>query len=98
EGIHIGVMAGTLNLLQRSYLGEMTRDAVLSFAPKAVNQLRGLSLPMRFRGLPLQIALERNRLQVTARVDSLNVSRSVKVGVGDQVQELRSGEAHNFDL
>jgi len=98
EGIHIGVMAGTLDLLQRSYLGELIRDGVLSFAPKAMDQLRDLTLPMRFRGLPFEVALERNRLRVGAAVDSLNLNRSVTMGVADQVQEIRSGEAHSFDL
>ncbi|HEV2457955.1 MAG TPA: hypothetical protein VGS80_06285, partial [Ktedonobacterales bacterium] len=98
EGIHIGVMAGTLDLVQRSYLGEGVCDGVLSFAPKAVEQLRDLSLPLRFRGLPIEVALWRTRLRVGATVDSLNLHRSVTVRVADQVQEIRSGEAHSFDL
>ncbi|HZU03718.1 MAG TPA: glycosyl hydrolase family 65 protein, partial [Ktedonobacteraceae bacterium] len=96
EGIHMGVMAGTLDLVQRSYLGEVIRDGVLSFNPKAMDHLRGLTLPMRFRGLLIKVALEEGRLRVGAEVDSLN--RSVKVGVGDQIREIRSGESYTFDL
>jgi trehalose-phosphatase len=98
EGIHIGVMAGTLDLVQRSYLGEGVRDGVLSFAPKAVNQLRDLTLSMCFKGLPIEVARERDHLRVGAGVDSLNLHRSVEVHVGDQVQEIRSGKAHSFNL
>lgn len=96
EGIHMGVMAGTLDLVQRSYMGEVIRDDVLYFNPKALDHLRGLTLPMRFRGLLIEVALEGDRLRVSAEVDSLN--RSVKVGVGGQVREIRSGESYTFDL
>ena len=96
EGIHMGVMSGTLDIVQRSYLGEVIRDGVLYFSPKAISHLRGLSLPMRFRGLLIAVTLEDGRLRVGAEVDSLN--RSVKVGVGDQVREIRSGESYTFDL
>ena len=96
EGIHLGVMAGTLDVLQRSYLGEVIRGGVLYFNPRATDQLRGLTLPMRFRGLLIKVTLEEDRLRVSAEVDSLN--RSVKVGVGDQVREIRSGESYTFDL
>jgi trehalose/maltose hydrolase-like predicted phosphorylase len=96
EGIHMGVMSGTLDLLQRSYLGEVIRDGVLYFNPKPIDHLRGLSLPMRFRGRLIKVTLQEGRLQVGAEVDSLN--RSVKVGVGDQVREIRSGQSYTFDL
>jgi trehalose/maltose hydrolase-like predicted phosphorylase len=96
EGIHMGVMSGTLDLVQRSYLGEVIRDGVLYFNPKTMDHLRGLTLPMRFRGLLIKVTLEDGRLRVGAEVDSLN--RSVKVGVGDQVQEIRSEESYTFDL
>ena len=96
EGIHLGVMSGTLDLIQRSYLGEVMRDGVLSFNPKALDQLRGLTLPIRLKGLLIETTLEDGHLQVSAEADRLN--RSVKVGVGDQVREIRSGESHTFDL
>ncbi len=96
EGIHMGVMSGTLDLVQRSYVGEVIRDGILYFNPKAMPQLRGLALPMRFRGLLIQVTLLDKHLRVHAEVDSLN--RSVRLGVGDQVREIRSGESYTFEL
>ncbi|HEX8033279.1 MAG TPA: trehalose-phosphatase [Ktedonobacterales bacterium] len=96
EGIHMGVMSGTLDLVQRSYFGEVIRDGVLYFNPKPVDHLRGLTLPMRFRGMMINVTLEEGHLRVGAEADSLN--RSVKLGVGDQVRELRSEESYTFDL
>src|SRR5258708_22868171 len=96
EGMHMGVMSGTLVLVQRSYLGEVIRDGILYFNPKAMDHLRGLTLPMRFRGLLIEVTLEDNRLRVDAEVDILH--RSVKLGVGYQVREISSREIYTFDL
>jgi trehalose/maltose hydrolase-like predicted phosphorylase len=96
EGIHMGVMAGTLDLVQRSYLGEAIRDGILSFNPKATDHLRGLTLPLRFRGLPITLTLADGHLQVATEAGSLN--GSVKIGAGDQVQTIRSGKRYTFDL
>ena len=55
EGIHMGVMAGTLDLVQRIYLGAEIRDGILFFDPRLPERLDGLSLPMQFRGTPLRV-------------------------------------------
>jgi trehalose-phosphatase len=96
EGIHMGVMSGTLDLVQRSYLGEVIRDSVLYFNPKALAPLRGLTLPIRVRGPLLDVTLEDDHLRVSAEANSLN--RPMNIGVGDQIREIRPGESHTFDL
>ena len=57
EGIHLGVMAGTLDLIQRSYVGCAIRDGMLVFNPRLTDRLDGLSFPMQFRGTPLTVTL-----------------------------------------
>jgi len=52
EGIHMGVMSGTLDLVQRAYLGTEIRDDVLRFDPRLTHRLDGLSLVMQFRRGP----------------------------------------------
>jgi trehalose/maltose hydrolase-like predicted phosphorylase len=96
EGIHMGVMAGTLDLIQRGYAGSEIFDSVLHFHPKPVEKLEGLSFPMRFRGTPLEITLEGGKLTVGAQSDGFN--RSIKVGVGDEVREIKAGERYTFDV
>jgi trehalose/maltose hydrolase-like predicted phosphorylase len=94
EGIHMGVMAGTLDLIQRGYLGTDIRDGALRFDPKPIGNLDGLLFPMKFRGTTLQIELEGNSLTVAAQADG----RPVEVRVGDSVEEIEAGERHTFDL
>jgi trehalose/maltose hydrolase-like predicted phosphorylase len=95
EGIHMGVMAGTLDLIQRGYMGSEIRDGVLRFDPKPVGNLDGLSFPMRFRGMPLEVKLEGGKLTVAAQSDGVN--QPIQVGVGDTVRELKIGESFTFN-
>src|SRR3954452_260563 len=46
EGIHMGVMSGTLDLVQRRYAGTEIRDDVLRFNPRLTDRLEGLSFFM----------------------------------------------------
>jgi trehalose/maltose hydrolase-like predicted phosphorylase len=94
EGIHMGVMAGTLDLIQRAYLGTEIRDGTLYFRPKPVGNMEGLSFPMQFRGVPLEVKLERDNLTVATQSDGFN--QPIHVGVGDTVREIKTGESFTF--
>ena len=94
EGIHMGVMAGTLDLIQRAYLGTEIRDGVLHFDPKPVGNLEGLSFTMQFRGTPLEVSLEEDKLAVATQSDASN--GSIQVGVGDTVKEIGAGERYTW--
>jgi trehalose/maltose hydrolase-like predicted phosphorylase len=98
EGIHMGVMAGTLDLIQRAYMGSEIREGgVLHFDPKPVGNLEGLTFPMRFRGLPLEVSLEGGKkLRVVAQSEGLG--QSIKVSVGDEMKEIKAGESFTFTL
>jgi trehalose/maltose hydrolase-like predicted phosphorylase len=95
EGIHLGVMAGTVDLVQRAYTGAEIRDGVLYFAPTLVDRLDGLTFPMQVRGTPIRVTLRDNELMV---VITGGFSRAIKVGIGDDVRELGAGERCTFAL
>lgn len=96
EAIHMGVMAGTLDLLQRGYMGSEIQDGVLYFAPKLTDKLNGLSFSMRFRDTPMDVALKDNKLTVTTQADGFN--DHLKIGVGDEVHDIETGETSTFSL
>ncbi len=96
EGIHMGVMSGTLDLIQRGFVGSEIRDGVLYFDPKLPDQLEGLSFSMQFHRTPIRVTLEPGQLNVI--VDTEGFSRPIRVGVGDQVHELRAGDRCTFRL
>jgi trehalose/maltose hydrolase-like predicted phosphorylase len=96
EGIHMGVMSGTLDLVQRGFVGCDARDGVLRFDPRMLDRLDGLAFPMQFRGMPLRVAIEGDELSITA--DREGRSRPIEVGVGDETHELCPGDRCTFAL
>ena len=96
EGIHMGVMAGTLDLMQRSYAGTYISDDVLCFDPRLPNRLASLSFSMQFRQTPIQLTLTRDRLTLALHAEG--GSRSVRVAVRDDVRKLSVGDRTVFEL
>ena len=96
EGIHMGVMAGTLDLVQRSYAGTYISDGVLCFDPRLPSQLASLSFSMQFRQTPIQLTLTRDRLTLALHAEG--GSRSVRVAVRDDVRKLSVGDRTVFEL
>jgi trehalose/maltose hydrolase-like predicted phosphorylase len=94
EGIHMGVMCGTLDLVQRAFAGTEIRDGVLRFAPRLPEQLDGLSFSMQFLGTQLTVTVEGGELTVTAEPEGF--SRPIDVCVGDDIRQLGAGESCTF--
>ncbi len=62
SGIHLGAMAGTIDVVQRSFAGlRITRDA-LDFAPRLPAELSRVDFRVRYRDQMLAVHLERDRL------------------------------------
>ncbi len=96
EGIHMGVMSGTLDLLQDAYAGVHVRDGVLRFDPRIPEQLDGLSFGIRFRRTPMRVAVASGTLTVTLSPEG--ASRPIAIGFADEVREACPGEQHTFEL
>jgi trehalose/maltose hydrolase-like predicted phosphorylase len=96
EGIHVGVMSGTLDIMQRYYAGTHVRDGVLYFDPRLPSRLDGLSFSMQFRQTPILVTLTGDRL--TLAIGPEGASRPVRAGVRDEVRELCPGDQAVFEL
>jgi trehalose/maltose hydrolase-like predicted phosphorylase len=96
EGIHVGVMSGTLDLVQRGYAGTYVREGILWFDPRLPSRLDSLSFSMQFRQTPILVTLTADRLKLAIHPEG--VSRAVRVGVSDDVRELCPGDRTVFKL
>ena len=96
EGIHMGVMAGTLDLLQRNYAGAHVYDDVLHFDPQLPSRLDSLSFSMQSRETSIQVTLTGDHL--TLAVHAEGASRPVRVAVRDDARELCPGDQTVFEL
>ena len=96
EGIHMGVMSGTLDLLQSAYAGVHVRDGALRFDPRIPEQLDGLAFEIQFRRTPMLVTVTSGTLTVTLSPEG--ASRPIAIGFGDEVREACPGEQHTFAL
>ncbi len=95
EGIHLGAMAGTLDLVQRVYAGAQIRDGVLWLDPRLPEQTSALALSLHYRGQRLDIEIEGRRLRVAARPGT---SLPISLGLAGTVVELAPGRSCEIEL
>jgi alpha,alpha-trehalase len=95
EGIHLGAMAGTVDVLQRCYTGIELRGDVLWLEPRLPKPLRRLRLFVRYRGQSLAIDLEGDSVSVNAMHC---VAPSIRVAVDGEVHHVGASETRRFRL
>jgi alpha,alpha-trehalase len=95
EGVHLGAMAGTVDVLQRCYTGLELREDVLWLNPRLPDALRCLRLFIRYRGHSLALDVRRDRIEVSA---VRCAAPTMKVGIRERVYELAAGETRAFPL
>jgi alpha,alpha-trehalase len=88
EGIHLGAMAGTVDLIQRGHTGIETRGDTLYFNPRLPAELKKLSLCIYYRGHSLDISITRERLKVSSRPGK---APPIKLGLKGKTQRLKTG-------
>jgi trehalose/maltose hydrolase-like predicted phosphorylase len=94
EGIHLGAMAGTVDLVQRCYTGLETRQDVLWLSPSLPEELAGLDFDVRYRGhWGINLHLTPRRLRV--RVADSDAA-PVRVAVRGEVVDLPPGSMREF--
>ncbi|MCZ6489922.1 MAG: glycoside hydrolase family 65 protein [Acidobacteria bacterium] len=95
EGIHLGAMAGSVDLMQRAFTGLETRGDVLRFNPCLPEELTRLCLQIRYRRHLMEIEISHTEVKIRTVTGSPG---PVKIGFRDQVCELREGETKEFPL
>jgi alpha,alpha-trehalase len=95
EGIHLGAMAGTVDIVQRGYTGIEARGDVLWLNPRLPGELACLRLTVRYRGLTLDLEVRQDVLEVHARASN---AAPIALGVVDKVHTLKAGETRRFAI
>ena len=95
EGVHLGAMAGTMDLLVRCYLGIRTQGEALWFDPHLPAEMHRLEVSLQYRSQRMNITATARELTVESRAGN---RRSVRVGSGDDTVELHPGEHWYLEL
>ncbi len=95
EGIHLGAMAGTVDLIQRCYLGIEMRDDALWINPCLPDPLGDIHFQMRYRRHWIAVELTSQRLRLTI---GRSRNEPVKIGFDGKVCQAEQGEVLEFPL
>jgi len=95
EGVHLGAMAGTVDLVQRGTMGiEVTGD-VLRLNPKLPLEVKRFDMHLRYRGHSLDLRLTRDALTVRGRNGG---AAPIKLGIKNEVHEFSGSSTLVFKL
>jgi trehalose/maltose hydrolase-like predicted phosphorylase len=93
EGIHLGAMAGTADIMQRCYTGLEVRDDVLFLNPLLPPELGSLDFDVHYRGQWLSIAVDHRHVTVTS---APTAAAPVRIGLRDEIFEIAPGDHHDL--
>lgn len=94
QGIHLGAMGGSLDLLLRGYGGLEFRDDALWVRPRLPAQLESFSLCVYYRQHPIRFRMDGSGVELTS-LDS--DAAEVRFGFEGQVYTLPGGGHRRFD-
>jgi len=95
EGIHLGAMAGTVDLIQRCYTGIETRRDRLQLNPYLPGELKEMRFDIFYRQHWINLIITHNRLTLSTKPGT---AAPIKIGFRDRVLELKAGTTMKLDL
>jgi trehalose/maltose hydrolase-like predicted phosphorylase len=93
EGIHLGAMAGSVDLVQRCFTGLEIRGNRLVFAPNWPDSLGALGFPLHYRGHHLHVRVSGKGVEISAEPRDV---APVVIECHGRVEELAPGSLLRF--
>jgi alpha,alpha-trehalase len=88
EGIHLGAMAGTVDLVKRGYTGATARDGILWLEPRLPAEIGELRTRFRISGAWLDVRVTHDVIEVEYSEGSV---RAARFGINGHVREVPRG-------
>ncbi|CUH40510.1 putative glycosyl hydrolase/MT2062 [Jannaschia seosinensis] len=95
EGIHLGAMAGTVDIFQRCLTGLDVKSGILLVNPLLPEGLDEVRLRIQFRGQDLEIVTDRNSVEISAQPTA---AAPVTVSYRGHYRDLAPGDSTRFHL
>ena len=95
EGIHLGAMAGTVDILQRCYSGLETREGIIRFDPRLPAELTRLRFDIDYRHHWINVDIDKDRLRLSSQPQDIH---PIRVGYKDDIRVFEPGTTLEFKL
>jgi beta-phosphoglucomutase family hydrolase len=96
EGVHLGAMAGTVDILTRNFAGLQMRADRLIFEPHLPEPVNTLQFQIRYRGQCVDVALNHHRLRLVTH--ECTTASGIQVEVWGKAAGLRGDQTKDFPL
>jgi alpha,alpha-trehalase len=95
EGIHLGAMAGTVDVVLRCLTGMRARGEVLRFDPALPPEVKQLHFSVHYRGHRIDVELAEDHMRLGSRPGP---AQPIQVLIHDQTVELAAGQEREVSL
>jgi trehalose/maltose hydrolase-like predicted phosphorylase len=95
EGIHLGAMAGSLDLIQRVFTGIEVTEEALWIKPDLPRHVQKINLQIKYRHHWIGISVDHDRLRIAFEE---GYSNEVKIGVFDEIHPFAQGDVRTFKM
>lgn len=95
EGVHIGAMAGSIDIIQRCYTGLEARDNILYLNPTLPKELENIELKLQYRGLWLKIKIYHHRVVIETET---SIAEAIRVNIKGEKFTIQSGDTKDIYL
>ncbi len=98
EGIHLGLMAGTVDLIQRGLTGLQARDGMIFFDPSLVGALRRIATALQVYGHWIMVEVTPDALTLEFDVRWQRRAQRIPVEIRGEVVEFEPGVRKTIPL
>ncbi len=95
EGIHLGAMAGTVDIIQRCYTGLEIRNGVLWVNPRLPHELKSLKLRIRYRGHWINFSFTQQKIKI---IFEHGWSPKLEIGYKSKVYTFGGGDQKELEI
>jgi len=95
EGIHLGAMAGTVDLIQRCYTGLEIRDDVLWLNPRVPAEIKEINLHISYRSHWLKLKINQKKLWIEF---NKGWAEPIEINVRGQKRLFATNDVEEFEL
>lgn len=101
EGIHVGVMGGSIGLFLKCFVGLSTGDNRISINPKLPKEWTRIRFHVRYRDIWFNTTITKNKITVLAeplRKTSLQSSTAIPVEINNKTYEISPGKTFEVSI
>ncbi|CAM4253853.1 glycoside hydrolase family 65 protein [Gillisia limnaea] len=95
EGIHLGAMAGSLDLIQRNFAGLAVCDDALWINPNVPESIKKISMRINYRKHWIYVSVDHEKIKISFEE---GWSNEVNIGVLNEIYKFKIGEVREFSL